>query len=215
MNRIHILILLFLSLTPIFMMASDEKDKAPKKDYLFTLTTRLGEISFILYDQTPKHKANFLRLVEEEFYDSTTFHRVINNFMIQGGDPASKPDGVAAPVPSSPAGWNDTNSVEAEILPALSHKRGAVAGARMGDGINPERRSSITQFYIVQNPTGTPHLDGAYTVYGEVLAGMDVVDAIAKERTDRAGKPYEDIRMSITVKKMSRKKIEKEFGEVY
>ena len=217
MSMTHSLFLLILATLPVFMMAADveeEKDKKPpKKDYLFTLETRLGEIKFVLFDETPLHKENFLQLVEDGFYDSTTFHRVINNFMIQGGDPGTKPNGKSVPAPMGPSGWNDKNSVAAEIVPSLKHDRGVVAAARMGDQVNPERRSSKSQFYIVQNPAGTPHLDGAYTVYGKVLSGMDVVDAIAKVRTAPGNRPVEPIYMTITVEKMKRKKIAKEFEE--
>lgn len=213
MARFQSLVFILLFILPIFMMATDEKDKNPKKDCVFTISTRLGDISFILFDETPLHKANFLKLAEEGFYDGTTFHRVIDNFMVQGGDPATKPDGSPVPVPSSPDGWNEENSVAAEIVPGLKHNRGAVAAARVGGPINPALVSSKSQFYIVQSPNGTPHLDGSYSVYGKVLTGMDVVDAIAKEPGDRAGRPREDITMTVTVNKMSRKKIEKEYGD--
>jgi cyclophilin family peptidyl-prolyl cis-trans isomerase len=216
MSILQSLFLALIAFLPLFMMASEVKEdkdkKPPKKDYLFTISTRLGDIKFVLFDETPLHKENFLKLTEEGFYDSTTFHRVINNFMIQGGDPATKPGGEPVPPPASPDGWNDENSVAAEILPSLGHDRGMVAAARMGDFINPERRSSKSQFYIVQNPNGTPHLDGAYSVYGKVLDGMDVVDAIAKERTGAGNRPVEPIYMTVTVEKMKRKKIAEEYA---
>lgn len=217
MSIIQSLFLALIAFLPLFMMASDVEEakdkKPPKKDYLFTISTRLGDIKFVLYDETPLHKENFLKLTDEGFYDSTTFHRVINNFMIQGGDPATKPDGEGVPPPESSDGWNDGNSVAAEILPSLKHDRGAFAAARMGDMINPERRSSKSQFYIVQNPNGTPHLDGSYSVYGKVLDGMDVVDAIAKVRTAPGNRPVEPIYMTVTVEKMKRKKIAEEYAE--
>lgn len=218
MHTISLIVLLGMLSLPVLMLASNEeedKDKPSKKDFLVTISTRLGDIHLIMYDETPLHKAQFIKLVEEGFYDGTVFHRVIRNFMIQGGDPATKPDGQAAPVPSSPAGWNDDNSVAAEIIPGISHKKGSLAAARVGGPINPEFRSSYSQFYIVQNDNGTPHLDGAYTVYGEVISGIEVVDAIGKERTAFGDKPVEAIPMTVTVKKMSKKKITKEFGYEY
>jgi peptidyl-prolyl cis-trans isomerase B (cyclophilin B) len=217
MSITQLLLLAFVGFFPVVMMATEAEEskdkKPPKKDYLFTISTRLGEIKFVLFDETPLHKANFLELVEAGFYDSTTFHRVINNFMIQGGDPATKPDGQAVPPPINPSGWNDDNSVAAEIIPSLKHSRGMFAAARMGDQINPERRSSKSQFYIVQKPGGTPHLDGTYTVYGKVLEGMEVVDAIATVPTARMNNPVDPIYMTVTVEKMKRKKIAKEYAE--
>ena len=209
MRRYPLPILLIFALILPFCAFSQNKQKAKKskKDYLFTLHTAHGDILFVLYDETPKHKANFLALTQAGFYDGTLFHRVINNFMIQGGDPATKPDGKAVPMPRSPQDWNDENSVEAEILAHLKHHRGAVAAARMGDQVNPEKRSSKSQFYIVHNKNGTPHLDGGYTVFGKVLKGMDVVDKIAGIKTGEGNRPVKDIPMKISVKRMNKKKI--------
>lgn len=213
MKKIVFVLLLILPFSLSSANAQTKKKKS-KKDYVFTLSTRLGDISFVLYDETPIHKANFLKLTEEGLYDSTTFHRVINNFMIQGGDLNTRPG--AKPLMVRPSAPNESNSLEAEILPQFKHKKGAVAAARLGDNINPQKRSSPSQFYIVQNKNGSPHLDGGYTVFGQVIQGLDVVDAIAGVRTSRPGdRPLEPVFMTMTVKKMRKKKIEKVYGYTY
>ena len=232
----------------------------------------LGDITVRLYDETPKHKENFLKLVKEGYYDGTLFHRVIKNFMIQGGDPDSK----GAPAGKMLGTGGPDYTIEAEILPGLIHKRGALAAARQGDEVNPERRSSGSQFYIVwgqqynegqmqqlakqmqmqniqnefnklvqENRTiimqmrrdrdraglqalqeklvaeaeakakdaagltpeqieayttigGTPHLDGQYTVFGEVTEGLDIVEMIQQTATGQADRPLDDIEMRMT-----------------
>ena len=195
------------------------------------LETTEGNILLTLYDDTPKHRDNFLKLVNEQFYDSLLFHRVIKNFMIQGGDPDSRH---AEPGVTLGEGSTDY-TVEAEFFDAEGHllhphKRGALAMAREGDSENPERRSSGCQFYIVWGNTyatqqlyqigdkveaatdhrvtmtdelldlyhdvgGVPHLDGQYTVFGEVTEGLDVVDRIQKVQTDDYDRPIDDIRI--------------------
>jgi len=117
-----------------------------KKDYLFTINTRFGDIKMILYDQTPKHKENFINLAKKGFYDSLLFHRVINRFMIQTGDPVTK----SSPTHQDPDPAEVGYTIPAEIVPGLLHEKGAVAAARQGDNINPNRESSGSQFYIVQ-----------------------------------------------------------------
>ena len=198
------LLLLTMCSQPLFAQ------KPSKKDYVFTLSTRLGDIQFVLFEETPIHRENFLKLTEESFFDSLLFHRVIKNFMIQGGDPTTHPSAKGM----APQGFSDSTTLPAEIMPKFKHKKGAVAAARMGGGINPKKRSSNSQFYIVQNDKGTPHLDGGYTVFGQVILGIEVVDLIAKEKTKR-DRPKNPVYMTITVKKMSKKKITKEYGYVY
>ena len=231
------------------------------------LETSLGDIVVELYNETPKHRDNFIKLVKEGFYDGVLFHRVINNFMIQAGDPESKTAG-----PDIPLGGGDPGyTIEAEfVYPKYFHKRGVLAAARTGDEFNPERRSSGSQFYIVtgrifsseqlksmlenlkqetfrnlvmnnqdkiaalqanqdteginalqnefihqteavaaQSPYnftdeqidaytsvgGAPHLDGQYTVFGEVVEGMDVVDRIQNTTTGRMNRPTVDIKI--------------------
>lgn len=254
------------------------------KDYLITISTRHGEIKAILFDDTPEHKKNFIALAESGRFDSTQFHRVIKDFMVQGGDVFGKEGLPAQQWPTLPA----------EILPQHVHTKGMIAAARQSDNINPQKRSNGSQFYIVQGRTyeelelttdfpalqkavfqfmqlgsgqelkqeysrlfeeqkfdsltnlllskrdeiastlkikltkdytpeqikayavvgGTPHLDFEYTVFGQVLTGLEVVDKIASEPTTREV-PNDPVLMKVMVEKVSRKKIEKEFGYVY
>lgn len=238
------------------------------------IQTTLGDITVRLYDETPLHRDNFVKLVKEGYYDGTLFHRVIQNFMIQGGDPDSK----GAPAGKQLGTGGPGYTVEAEIRKDIFHKRGALAAARQGDEVNPERRSSGSQFYIVwgqvynegqlrqfsrqmemqqmqsvfnqlamqrrdeimqyrrerntaalqelqeklaaeaQNKVkqegagmsdeqlkiystvgGTPHLDGQYTVFGEVEQGLDVVEMIQLTATARGDRPVDDIEMKMTI----------------
>ena len=236
------------------------------------IQTMLGDIVVRLYDETPIHRDNFVKLVEEGYYDGTLFHRVIKDFMIQGGDPDSK----GAPAGKMLGVGGPDYTLEAEIKDGIFHKRGALASARQGDEVNPERRSSGSQFYIVWGQVynegqlkqfskqlrmqkvqqafnalaashreeimqmrrernrvglqelqdklaaeaesqvkggglteeqqkiyatvgGTPHLDGQYTVFGEVEDGLDVVEMIQGTATGRGDRPIDDIEMRITV----------------
>ncbi|MDE7378949.1 MAG: peptidylprolyl isomerase [Paraprevotella sp.] len=238
------------------------------------IQTTLGDITVRLYDKTPLHRDNFIRLVREGFYNGTLFHRVIKDFMVQGGDPDSK----GAPAGKQLGTGGPGYTIDAEIKDGLIHKRGALAAARLGDEVNPERKSSGSQFYIVWGQVynegqlrqlskqleiqqmqqafnalaakhrdeimqmrrernraglqdlqerlateaeaqvkangnagltegqrqiystigGTPHLDGQYTVFGEVEDGLDVVERIQQVSTVRGDRPAEDIEMSIT-----------------
>jgi len=237
------------------------------------IQTMLGDIIVRLYDKTPIHRDNFIKLVKEGYYDGTLFHRVIKDFMIQGGDPDSK----GAPAGKMLGVGGPDYTLEAEIKDGLFHKRGALAAARQGDEVNPERRSSGSQFYIVWGQVynegqlrqfskqlkmqkvqsvfnqlvsehrdeimqmrrdrnraglqelqdklvaeaekqsadfaglteeqmkiystigGTPHLDGQYTVFGEVVEGLDVVDMIQTTATGRGDRPVDDLEMKISV----------------
>ena len=165
----------------------------PKKEVMqeVVITTSLGDIVVVLFNETPLHRDNFIKLVNEQFYDGVLFHRIIQNFMIQGGDPDSKNAKKGARLGMGGPGY----TIPAEIKPNLTHRRGALAAARMGDNVNPERASSGSQFYIVDNPQGAHFLDGQYTVFGEVLKGMDVVDRIAAQPKDPADRPLEDIKI--------------------
>jgi len=208
---------------------------AKPKHTFVRLKTNKGECIIMLYNQTPKHRDNFLKLVKEHYYDSTLFHRVIKDFMIQGGDPDSK-----TAKPSQTLGEGDLGyTVEAEFRDSLFHKKGALAAARDN---NPKKASSACQFYLVQgkkwgdaelnqleagrlqgrkiNPAhrevyksvgGTPHLDQTYTVFGEVIKGIELIDTIANAPTAAANRPIEDVKMEITLlKKRQAKKLEKE-----
>lgn len=206
-----ILIAFLLSLGTIH--AQKKKKLSPKKDYLVTLKTSYGDMKLLLYEDTPIHRENFIKLSQEGFYDSTGFHRVIKNFMIQGGDPNSKPGADNSKAGRGGPGY----TLSAEILDKYKHKKGALAAARQGDRVNPERKSSGSQFYIVQNKKGSPHLDGAYTVFGEVIVGLEVVDEIAKQKVDRrkGNQPLEPIRMTVEVEVLKKKKITKLYNYAY
>jgi peptidyl-prolyl cis-trans isomerase B (cyclophilin B) len=265
-----------------------------KKDFVVTIKTSHGDMVAILYDETPKHKENFIKLAKEKFYDSLLFHRVISGFMIQGGDPDSKKAVAGQPLGRGGPGY----TVDAEINPKFFHEKGALSAARLGDQVNPTKASSGSQFYIVQgsvipkesindlkidqgkfntafrqwltNPTnkptidslntiymsgdmagyqkclfgllprveketgmvvtkelsqakidayttvgGAPHLDGDYTVFGKVIQGLEVIDKIAAVAKDGADRPLEDVRMTVTVEEMSRKKITSTYGYQY
>ncbi len=179
-------------------------------DQLVTISTNLGEIHLVLHDETPAHKQNFLKLAREGYYDNTTFHRVIKDFMIQGGDPLSKDDN-----PDNDGSGGPGYTVPAEINPALKHRHGAVAAARQGDNVNPDRASSGSQFYIVDNEKGTPFLDGKYTVFGQVVQGLDVVRQIAEQPKNRADRPLQDVKMKVKVHKISRKNVARRYGYKY
>jgi cyclophilin family peptidyl-prolyl cis-trans isomerase len=282
--------LLFLFITSLFLVTGCAQ-KEDKNDYLVTIKTKHGDMVAILYDETPKHKANFIKLAKEKFYDSLLFHRVIQNFMIQGGDPDSRNAEPGKDLGMGGPGY----TIDAEFNPHLFHEKGALSAARLGDQQNPSKSSSGSQFYIVQgsvvkesdvdylkvdqaklgpvfrqftmNPAnkaavdslnqvymtgdmvayqreifkliprlekisgikilkdiseerinayttvgGSPHLDDEYTVFGKVIKGLDVLDKIAAEPTVKNDRPFDDIRMVITVEEMPRRKITKEYG---
>lgn len=216
----------------IILKASDEKGKTkttqkqitidPPKACLVELETKYGNMLIQLSDATPKHQDNFVKLVEEEFYDSLLFHRVINEFMVQGGDPKSKNAPAGQALGSGGPGY----TVEAEFVDSLIHQKGALAAARTGDAVNPQKRSSGSQFYIVHGKTftenelrriesnkgirytpeqkeayitmgGAPFLDREYTVFGQIIEGLDVIDKIATTATDGRDRPIEDVIMKI------------------
>ncbi len=191
---------------------------------LVEMQTSLGTMLIQLYDETPIHRDNFIKLAEDNFYNDLLFHRVIDGFMIQGGDPISKKAKPGASLGSGGPGY----TLEAEFNPELVHVAGALAAARQGDNVNPEKRSSGSQFYIVHgkevkedrlkaigeragiiyspdvikeylNFGGTPFLDNGYTVFGRVVKGMSVIEAIAKVNKDSRDRPAEDVKI-ISVK---------------
>ena len=155
----------------------------------FEIITSHGTMKVKLYSQTPKHRDNFVKLVSEHYYDSIRFHRVINGFMIQTGDPYSRD---TALINKWGTGGPDY-TVPAEFVSEYYHKKGALAAARKGDIANPKKASSGSQFYIVHNENVCRQLDGDYTVFGEVTEGLEVIDAIADVATDRYDRPYEDV----------------------
>ncbi|WP_439881437.1 peptidylprolyl isomerase [Pontibacter sp. MBLB2868] len=190
------------------LVALAQKPKG--KDQLVTIETPQGEIKLVLFEDTPLHRDNFLKLAKEGYYDGTTFHRIVDGFMIQGGDPNSKDDN-----PMNDGTGNPGYTVPAEIKASHKHVRGAVAAARKGDMVNPERESSGSQFYIVENHDGTPILDQAYTVFGQVVDGMDVIDKIAEQPKDGRDRPLSDIKMKVSVEKVKKKKIARKYDYDY
>jgi len=202
-----------LSIVGIFLIISAtsySQKKLSKRDFLVTLHTEYGDIQLILFDETPLHKANFIKLAKEKFYDSTTFHRIIKGFMIQGGDPNSKDKD-----PDNDGQGGPGYTVPAEFNTKFTHNVGALASARMGDQVNPNKESSGSQFYIVENPDGTHFLDQGYTVFGQTIGGIDVVHKIAEQPKDFRDRPNNPIWMAVEVKEMKKKKITKLYGYKY
>ena len=158
---------------------------------VFDIITSMGVIKIKLYADTPKHRENFAKLALEKYYDGILFHRVIDGFMIQAGDPLTKD---ANNKPRFGTGGPDY-TIPAEFVPAHNHKKGALAAARRGDAVNPYKESSGSQFYLVQDERNCAQLDGEYTVFGEVVRGMTVVDKIAAQQKDGADRPVEDIKI--------------------
>jgi cyclophilin family peptidyl-prolyl cis-trans isomerase len=155
----------------------------------FDIVTTYGTMRVRLYDKTPRHRDNFVKLASEKYYDGISFHRVIEGFMIQTGDPYSRD---TAMINKWGTGGPDY-TVPAEFVSEYHHKKGALAAARKGDLANPKKASSGSQFYIVHDPENCSHLDGQYTIFGEVTSGLEVIDKIATTDTDRYDRPYDDI----------------------
>ena len=162
---------------------------------IFDIVTNYGTIKIKLYKNTPKHRENFAKLALSGFYDGILFHRVIKGFMIQGGDPLTKDPANADRFGTGGPGY----TVPAEFVPEYTHKKGALAAARRGDAANPMKESSGSQFYIVQDPYTCAQLDGEYTVFGETVEGLDVIDKIAAVETDRRDRPVAQVKI-ISVK---------------
>ena len=162
---------------------------------VFDIITSLGVIKIKLYADTPKHRENFAKLALNKYYDGILFHRVINGFMIQAGDPLTKD---AANKAKFGTGGPDY-TVPAEFVADHKHKKGALAAARRGDAVNPYKESSGSQFYLVQDERNCAQLDGEYTVFGETIEGLDVIDKIAAVQTDGRDCPVQDVKI-ITVK---------------
>lgn len=216
------LIAVTLNLTSMQAQNTTAANNAPEQ--MAVIHTPYGDITIKLYNETPQHRDNFIKLVKAQIFDGTLFHRVIKNFMIQGGDPQSKNAKPGEMLGSGDLGY----TVPAEFVPGLIHKKGALSAARLGDNVNPNKESSASQFYLVQGRVytpqeidmlrargikispenaeiyttigGTPFLDGEYTVFGEVVDGLDIIDKIAAQPTDPRDRPLEDIHMTITLK---------------
>lgn len=175
-------------------------------DVLVTIRTGFGTMEGILYDATSRHKRNFIKLANQGFYNGTTFHRIVKGFMIQGGDPNSKDDD-----PSNNGQGGPGYTIPAEILPQYRHVRGAIAGARLGDAQNPEKASSGSQFYIVHDREGAKKLDGNYTVFGQIVRGLGVLDKIAEQPVD-GQMAKEKIPMTVTTRKVTRRELQDTYG---
>lgn len=157
----------------------------------FKIETSEGNIVVKLYEETPLHKDNFIKLAQKHFYDGILFHRIINGFMIQTGDPLTKDSTKVNAWGTGGPGY----TIPAEIVKGFSHKKGALAAARRGDFVNPAKESSGSQFYIVQDENGCRHLDGEYTIFGEVVSGLNIIDKIAAKRTDSHDRPSEPVKI--------------------
>ena len=162
---------------------------------VFDIITNCGTMVVKLYSGTPKHRDNFSKLALSGFYNGILFHRVINGFMIQAGDPLSKDEAQKAMWGTGGPGY----TVPAEFVPEYRHKKGALAAARRGDAANPYKESSGSQFYIVQDERACAQLDGSYTVFGEVIEGLPVIDKIASVQTDGRDRPLSPVKI-VTVK---------------
>ena len=217
MKKMRISRLLFLTII-LSAFAISLKGQSRDKEQLIKIATVQGDIIIRLYNQTPGHRDNMIKLIEEGFYEGQLFHRVIKDFMVQGGDPSSVNAEKGKQLGQGGPGY----TIPAEFNEQLFHKKGALAAARMGDSVNPDKASSGSQFYIVQGRVftidmlkmmeqdrrkgftpeaiqaystigGTPHLDGSYTVFGEVLEGIEVIDRIAAMPCDSNNRPVEDV----------------------
>ena len=172
----------------------DKIAKLPEEP-VFDIITSMGVIKVKLYADTPKHRENFAKLALEKYYDGILFHRVIDGFMIQAGDPLTKD-----PANKTRFGTGGPDyTIPAEFVPEHTHKKGALAAARRGDAVNPYKESSGSQFYLVQNPVSCAQLDGDYTVFGETIEGLDVIDKIAAVQRDNRDCPLQDVKI-ITIK---------------
>jgi cyclophilin family peptidyl-prolyl cis-trans isomerase len=218
-------------LASLIILSATAFGARPKHQFV-RLKTDKGECVILLYNETPLHRDNFIKLTREGYYDGTLFHRVIHDFMIQGGDPNSKN---AQPGQMLGLGGPEYR-IPAEIRPDLFHRKGALAAARDN---NPEKASSGSQFYIVQGAVltdeqldqfeastgkkispeqrniykilgGTPHLDQNYTVFGDVITGIELIDTIAAVETDSSNRPVNDVKITVTLlKNKEARKIEK------
>ena len=188
------------------------------------IETKYGDMIAELYNETPIHRDNFIMLVEKGFYDGTLFHRVIPSFMIQGGDPTSKNNSPNIKIGTGGPGY----TLPPEFNSKFFHKKGALAAARMGDAVNPKKESSGSQFYIVEGKVydektidavvlrmgktltseqkkiytsigGTPHLDGDYTVFGELVEGFEVISKISNVTRDKSNLPTNNIKMTLSI----------------
>jgi peptidylprolyl isomerase/peptidyl-prolyl cis-trans isomerase B (cyclophilin B) len=187
------IIFAILAIVFVFNLSSISQTKTKEKVVKFVIHTDYGDMTGILYNETPKHRDNFEKLVKAGFYDGTLFHRVISGFMIQGGDPDSKNAKPGQALGMGGPGY----TIPAEMNPNIKHKRGALAAARTGGPSNPQKASSGSQFYIVHPENGAHFLDNDYTVFGEITEGLTVIDKIAAVEKGQSDRPVKDVKMTI------------------
>ncbi|MBC8147652.1 MAG: peptidylprolyl isomerase [Bacteroidetes bacterium] len=202
MNKaLNFSVILLLLIVLFTACKKDDKDDDPNPASTYNvikIQTNFGNIFIWLFDETPLHKNNFDSLTRAGFYDGLIFHRVIDDFVIQGGDPLGTGSG------------GPGYKIPAEIKSNLTHIEGAVGAARDN---NPLKESNGSQFYIVENPNGTSSLDGEYTVFGQTIGGMDVVSLIAKTPTNSSDKPLTDVVMTkVEVVKYTASELQADFG---
>ncbi|MCB9016106.1 MAG: peptidylprolyl isomerase [Lentimicrobiaceae bacterium] len=215
MKKLSLLVALMLLATTFIFAQTPKTTASAQKQTKILIETEYGNMTAVLYNETPQHRDNFLKLIKQGWYNGSIFHRVIKNFMIQGGGKENQ--------------INDPGyTIPAEFVSKYFHKKGALAAARRADQVNPSKASSGSQFYIVQGQVlqdqqlnmieqqsnkkisperravyktigGTPHLDDQYTVFGEVISGLDVIDKIAAVQTAPGDRPVKDVKMKITV----------------
>lgn len=208
MKKLIIPAIVLLCALPL-VSACKKKDEKPTvttepTEKVIEIKTSFGTMYMWLYKQTPQHRTNFLKLAGEGFFDSCTFHRIIANFMIQGGDPNSK-DGDSTNDGSGGPGY----TIPAEFIDSLKHDFGAVGAARTN---NPLKESSGSQFYIVENAAGAHHLDKSYTVFGKIISGMTVATTIMVQPKNKSDRPYKDIKMDVNVVEKTLAQLKTEFN---
>jgi cyclophilin family peptidyl-prolyl cis-trans isomerase len=220
MKKLFLILLILPFMTN--MTANAQPKSGASAQVHFVIHTDYGDMTGVLYNETPQHRDNFVKLAKAGYFNGLLFHRVIQGFMIQGGDPDSKNAKPGQALGAGGPGY----TIPAEFNPAFIHKKGALSAARQGDQVNPKKASSGSQFYIVQGQKqdparlgaqypgkytsaqldtyatlgGTPFLDGEYTIFGEITQGLDVIDNIAAVQKDKGDRPVKDIKMTITIK---------------
>ncbi len=209
---------IYLIIAVLFVFASCKKEETPTPqntapkdttEKIIQINTSFGTMYMWLYKETPLHRSNFLGLADSNFFDNTTYHRIISNFMIQGGDPNSKDND-----PNNDGSGGPGYTIPAEIdTSKFRHARGEVAAARLGNAQNPLKASSGSQFYICHSTSGTKHLDNEYTVFGKIIKGIEVVDAIVVQpKNTSTNRPLTDIKMDINVIEKTRQQLRTEFN---
>lgn len=207
------LALILLLALPIMQACKSKDDIGPTgssepKEQIAEISTDFGKMYVWLYKATPKHRDNFLKLAKEGYFDGTTFHRIVPGFVIQGGDPNSKDSDTTNDGSGGP-----NYTIPAEIRDTIKHERGVLAAARLPDSVNPQKASSGSQFYISVSTTGTKGLDGGYTVFGMVMKGMDVADAIVGQPKNKTNnRPFTNITMQVKILEKTLKEIKDEYG---